>query len=636
MSNFYKAIRESLHLAPIVALATLCSVGIAVLWGGNITALAPVIEITLSNQSIQSWLEKESDKLTREIEDLETQQKNTAVENSAAQAEFTEKISTAKKSLDWKKWQLGWANAFLPSDPFLTICFIMGLLVLSTLVKHLLMLSSDLLLAYASTTTVRELRRRIFDKALRMDKTQYQAIGTSGLLSSITYAADGLAAGLMALFGIAVREPLRVLACLALACCISWRLLFLSIILAPLLVATIVYFNKKIRSVATSILGRNTGFHEILLEALGNVFTVQAFTMEKHERSRLNECTNHMQKLSMKMTFYTGLSKPFMELVGIGMVAITVCAGAYLVVNKETHVFFIKIRDTPLTVPELLIFFGLLVGASDPLRKLSGVSVTIYNASISANLLYGILDSNTKVSEPAQPIQLVGNAHTLAIKDVSFHYDASKPVLDHINLNIPFGRTVVLLGPNGSGKSTLINLLSRFYDPVEGEITLGGVDTRELSLHDLRSRIAIVSQSTELFNRTVFENIQYGSPEATPQQVEDAAKLAHAHEFITKSLQDGYDAVVGQGGQKLSGGQRQRIALARAILRKPEILILDESTSQIDMDSELQIRETLKEMKGSMTIIIITHREALTALADEVYTIQNGMLISTQNKRAAA
>jgi ATP-binding cassette subfamily B protein/subfamily B ATP-binding cassette protein MsbA len=636
MSNFFKAIRESLHLAPVVGLATLCSIGIALLWGGNITALAPVIEITLSNQSIQSWVEKREDELNREIEALETHKQNTAIEDKKTQSEITEKLNAAKESLGWRRWQLGWANAILPSDPFLTICFIMGLLVLSTLVKHLLMLSSDLLLAYASTTTVRELRRRIFDKAMRMDKVQYQAVGTSGLLSSITYAADGLAAGLIAMFGIAIREPLRVIACLALACCISWRLLFLSIVLAPLLVATVVYFNRKIRSVATSILGRNAGFHEVLLEALGNVFTVQAFTMENHERSRFAECTKHMQKLSMKMTFYTGLSKPFMELVGIGMVAITVCAGAYLVVNKETHIFFIQIRESPLSVSELLIFFGLLVGASDPLRKLSGVSVTIYNASISSNLLYGILESMPTVAETAKPVDLAGNTHKLSIKNVSFHYDPSHPVLDQIDLEIPFGRTVVLLGPNGSGKSTLINLLSRFYDPVAGQIALGGVNTRELSLHDLRRRMAIVSQSTELFNRTVFENIQYGSPEASRQEVEDAARLAHAHDFITRSLHAGYDTVVGQGGQKLSGGQRQRIALARAILRKPEILILDESTSQIDMESELQIRETLQQMKGSMTIIIITHREALTALADEVYTIQNGRLIPSQHKLAAA
>jgi len=157
-----------------------------------------------------------------------------------------------------------------------------------------------------------------------------------------------------------------------------------------------------------------------------------------------------------------------------------------------------------------------------------------------------------------------------------------------------------------------------------------------MSTKELRRKIALVSQSTELFNRSVLENVKYGSPDASFDEVVDASTMAHAHEFITRSLNAGYDTVVGQGGQKLSGGQRQRIALARAILRKPEILILDESTSQIDMESELQIRETLKEMKGSMTIIIITHREALTALADEVYTIHNGRLIPSQHKLAAA
>jgi ATP-binding cassette subfamily B protein/subfamily B ATP-binding cassette protein MsbA len=182
----------------------------------------------------------------------------------------------------------------------------------------------------------------------------------------------------------------------------------------------------------------------------------------------------------------------------------------------------------------------------------------------------------------------------------------------------------------------MIQLLCRYYDPTEGSISLGGVDIRNLALRDLRGRIALVSQSTELFNRTVMENIQYGSPDATEEEVIEAAKLAHAHEFITHALSDGYQTVVGQGGQKLSGGQRQRIALARAILRKPEILILDESTSQIDMASEIQIRETLQTMKGQMTIIIITHREALIALADEVYTLHKGKLESTPHSLQAA
>jgi len=183
----------------------------------------------------------------------------------------------------------------------------------------------------------------------------------------------------------------------------------------------------------------------------------------------------------------------------------------------------------------------------------------------------------------------------------------------------------------------VIQLLCRYYDPVSGSIELDNTDLKDLALSDIRKRITLVSQSTELFNRSVFENIQYGSPNATKEDVESAARLAHAHEFITNSLADGYQTIVGQGGQKLSGGQRQRIALARAILRKPEILILDESTSQIDMTSELLIRESLGKLRGRQTILIITHREALLELADQIYEMQDGQLVPTPSyyQRAA-
>ncbi len=222
---------------------------------------------------------------------------------------------------------------------------------------------------------------------------------------------------------------------------------------------------------------------------------------------------------------------------------------------------------------------------------------------------------------------MVASPHaSLEINSLTIGYTSTSPVLNNVSLSIPYGKTVAILGANGSGKSTLIQLLCRFYDPDEGAISLDGIDYREMSVEAVRKRIALVSQQTELFNRSVMENIRYGSPESTPEQAIEAAKFAHAHEFITKSLQDGYDTIVGQAGQRLSGGQRQRIALARAILRQPEVLILDESTSQIDMVSELQIRQSLSELKGSCTIIIITHREALIALAESVYEVRDGHL----------
>jgi ATP-binding cassette subfamily B protein/subfamily B ATP-binding cassette protein MsbA len=358
--------------------------------------------------------------------------------------------------------------------------------------------------------------------------------------------------------------------------------------------------------------------------------------MENHEKERFSRCTNDMRHINLKMIFYTGLSKPFTELIGVGMVAITVCAGAYLVVNKATHIFFLRICDNPMGVTDLLIFFGLLVGASDPLRKLSGVSVSIFSGAMSANYLYAILHSKPVLRQAANPIALAGRHASLSLQNVSFHYNPEQPVLKKIDLHIPFGETIAVLGSNGSGKSTLIQLLCRYYDPVDGLIAMDDVDIRQMATQDLRQRIALVSQSTELFNRSVYENIKYGSPHATREEVVEAAKLAHAHQFITESLSEGYDTIVGQSGQRLSGGQRQRIALARAILRKPEILILDESTSQIDMSSELQIRETLQSMKGQMTIVIITHREALIALADHVYHMKDGVLTAAVAASATA
>jgi ATP-binding cassette subfamily B protein/subfamily B ATP-binding cassette protein MsbA len=637
MKPFWNAIRDSLHHAPALVLATLCSVGIAFLWGSNIGALYPVVEMTLNGESIQSWLEKGAQASDAEAKALESQiaQPNPALSQKDRDL-IERKAKQALSTRDYKLGLVAWADRFLPRNPFQTICWIMGLLMVSTLIKHALMLTNDLLIGHVSTSIVRDLRMRVFDSALAMDRKSYQAYGTSGLLAAITAAADGLTAGLIHLFGAAIREPLRIASCLIMASLINWRLLLLSLVLAPALVAIVVFFNRKIRRAAASILGRNAGFHEVLLEALGNIFTVQAFTMEPHERDRFRICTNEMKRVQLKMVFWTGIGKPFTELIGVAMVAITVCAGAYLVVNKQTHLFFLKVCDSPMSVTDLLIFFGLLIGASDPLRKLSGVSVMIYQGMVSSELLYGILNAKPILPVPAEPKTLLGRHHQMSLKNVSFHYHPNQPVLSNVSLEIPFGKTVALLGSNGSGKSTLIQLLCRYYDPVDGSIQLDDVDLRDLALSDIRQRMTLVSQNTELFNRSVFENIKYGSPNATKDEVELAARLAHAHEFITNSLSEGYETIVGQAGQKLSGGQRQRIALARAILRKPEILILDESTSQIDMASELQIRETLQAMKGQMTILIITHREALIALADDVYTMNSGVLSLSEIPRSAA
>lgn len=632
MKNFRRAIRDSWHFWPSIALATACSFGVAALWGGNIGALWPVIELTLQGESSQKYLARQIEQSEGEIDQLRALRDDPTAEVDHVDGE----IAAAQRSLVWKRRMLSFANDYLPNDPFRTICCIMGVLVISTLFKHVLMVSNDLLIARVSTSIVRSLRMRVFERGLELDRRTYENYGTSGVLANITHSSDCLSAGLMNFFGAAVREPLRIVSCLIGASFVCWRLLVVSLLLAPVMVVMVTFFNRRLRRAGHVLMEKMAGFHEVILEALNNIFTVQAFTMEKSEKDRFDVVTKQMQDFSMSITFYTSMSKPFTELVGIGMIATTVCAGAYLIVNQATHIFGFRICDEPMTISTLLVFFGLLVGASDPLRKLSGVFTSIYLGGVAADGIYGLLDQPDKVVQTTSPRSPLKPHRELTLQNISFHYNPDQPVLRDVDFRLPFGKTIAIVGANGSGKSTLLQLLGRYHDPTSGSIAMDGVDFRDMATVDIRQRIAVVSQQTELFNRSVIENIRYGSEHATDEDVIEAAKLAHADEFITTSLEQGYETVVGQSGQRLSGGQRQRIALARAILRRPELLILDESTSQIDMASELAIRQTLESMKGQFTILIVTHREALLSIADATYEMRGGELWEVERQAAQA
>ena len=320
--------------------------------------------------------------------------------------------------------------------------------------------------------------------------------------------------------------------------------------------------------------------------------------MEQHEENRFADATLMMRNFSLKFIFYSSLTKPIIEFLGLGMLGTTIIGGAYLVLNQETHLLGIPICDQPLSVSALLVFFGMLVGVSDPLRKLSAVYDSIYHGMVAADAIFLVLDREDTIRDPETPKTAPAPHRLLSINKDDFGYNPQHPILSDVSLEIPFGSTVAVVGHNGSGKSTLINLLCRFYDPQNGSLTLDGVDLREMRVVDARKRVALVNQHTQLFNDTVSANIRYGRPDATDEEVEYAAREAHAHEFIGSALEHGYDTIVGQNGQKLSGGQRQRIALARALLCDPEILILDEATSQIDMRSEQLIRESLAKHRG--------------------------------------
>ncbi len=647
MSLFARALKEAWRHWAKLALAFACSLAAAALWGANIGAIFPIIETTLQGDSLQHWNLDRIAKNKAAIQDLQAQiaslDKNQTSASTAAQQQLNLQLEMLRGRLQAELYALGsseklqpYLDRFLPSRPFPTVLLIVSLVFLSTLLKQVFSITDLMLVSSVSQTIARDMRMRIFNKALVLDRPGFNAIGTSGFTAQIMQTTDMLAGGITDFYGGALNEPLRIVACLVGAMVISWRLTLLSLIFAPLAAFSIVWLNRRIRGIARRVVNRAHGYHHVMLEVFSSLQTVQAYTMEEYERGRFRGATKDMRRIALKSVFYNSLANPITELFGIGMLCTALAAAAYLLIYKETAIFGITIAARPLSMPSLMVFFGLMIGAADPLRKLSGVITSINMGMAAANILYPLLDKQSQIVDPAEPKTVAAPHRQLEFRNVGFSYDGSHYVLQNVNLTLPFGERLAIIGPNGGGKSTLTNLLCRFFDPQQGEITLDGVSLKEMALSDLRGRIALVTQQTELFNETILHNIRYGCWNTTEEAVIEAAKRARAHDFIS-GFPEGYQTHVGPNGQRLSGGQRQRISLARAILRNAEILILDEATSQIDVDSETLIHDALAEFGNGRTMIMISHRQSTLALATKIAHLDHGQLtIQAQSAAKAA
>jgi ABC-type multidrug transport system fused ATPase/permease subunit len=364
--------------------------------------------------------------------------------------------------------------------------------------------------------------------------------------------------------------------------------------------------------------------YNILEETFQGIKVVKAFTMERYERRRFHQNSKKYFHKAMKIIRYDSLTNPLTEMLGIAMICLALLAGAYLVLKQQTHIFGIPMCKEPLSLGSLLLFYAFLAGTSDPARKISDIFNRLQRASAAADRIYSLLDRDPTVRDLSKARIIPRHHREIAFEHVHFHYLPETPVVEGINLTIPFGETLAVVGPNGCGKTTLTSLIPRFFDPTQGCVRLDGIDIRDVRIASLRDQIGIVTQETLLFDDTVANNIRYGSPHASHEQVVEAAKRAHAHKFIEEKLDRGYDSIVGPRGGQLSGGQRQRIALARAILRDPAILILDEATSQIDLESEQLIQKVLEQFIRNRTAIIVTHRLATLALADRILVMDAG------------
>ncbi len=638
MHNFARAVRMALRYRYSLIGAFLCSLTVALLWGGNIGTVYPFIEVVLRGDSPQKWCaekiitaDKKSAEIRAAIGDLQQQHLAAPADDKPRLlreiAYHDARLEAEQRALAMYRWLNPHVQRFLPHDPFHTLVLVIGFLLFGTLLKDLFLVVNSILISRLVQLTSLDLRNHFYRHTLDMDLASFGQQRTSGLLSRFTNDLGAVTSGIGTLFGDTMREPLKMVVCLIGAAMISWRLLLLSLVFCPLALLLTKWLAKSIKRANTRALEETAVLYGRLAETFSGIQAVKAFTMERVERNRLHQVARQLYRRAMKLTMYGAFTKPINELLGIGVICLALLAGGYLVLNQETHLMGIQITSRPMTFGSMMAFFAFLAGVSDPARKLSGVFNALQGAAAAADRIFPLLDEQPKIVDPPEPRELPEGRCDLIFDNINFHYLPEQPVLKNVSLHIPFGETVAVVGPNGCGKSTLVNLVPRFYDPVEGSVRLDYVDVREVRLRDLRKRIGLVTQQTFLFDDTVANNIRYGSPSATDEEVIEAAKKAHAHRFIEEVLERGYETSIGECGGRLSGGQRQRISLARAILRDPSILILDEATSQIDPESEQMIHKALEQFIQGRTAIIVTHRMSTLTLADRIVVMDAGLIV---------
>ena len=598
------------------------SMMVALMWGLNIGALFPVLKVSLEKQSLQAWVQEEIQKA------------------ESAKAEFEQELVTAETAETNRiradiKGQVDAIRFYelvkplvmrLPRDSFQTIMVIVLLLVVGTVIKGIFVFCNLMLVARIKERMTFHWRQDFFHSALKFDQSSFGEHRTSGLLSHFHADIGCVAGAVHSLSGTALREPLKMFACLIGASWISPRLLILSLILTPITAITIRRLAASIKRANRRSLEEVSSLYGVLTEAFQGIETVQAFSLERNQRNKFFGVAKACLQKTMRIAMYNALTKPVTELLGIGVIALALISGAYLTLNQQQYIGPIRMLDRPLDITSLLMFFSFLIGATEPARKLSDVFNQFQAGCAAAERLQPLLDSEPAIRDPANPQALPEKISSIQFSNVTFHYHVDAPVLLDVSLEVHAGETIAIVGPNGCGKTTLANLLPRFQDPISGSVLFDDTNVRDVRLRELRDRIGLVTQRSLLFDDTVYENIRQGKLNASQTDIVRAAKQAKADKFINEKLADGYDTIIGSGGSNLSGGQRQRLALARAMLRDPEILILDEATSQIDIESEQLIHQALEQFSKNRTMIIITHRLATLELADRIVVMDQGRI----------
>src|SRR5690554_491588 len=492
-----------------------------------------------------------------------------------------------------------------------TIYLTAGAIIIFFVVRGFFGYFQNFLSRYMSQRIIMDLRIRLYTKLQMMSIGFYDRNKSGQLISKVTNDVSHLQSQLGGgLFHLLV-QPISIVILLTYAAVINWRVVVILLLVMPLAGLFIRNFGSRMKKIGRRVQIKAGDILQVLVETLSAIRVVKAFNAEEREIERFTEENKENFDVTMKGAKLTALFSPVIELLA-----------AFFIAGVLVYVGFELLRGT-LAQQDIGTILFVFAQVSEQIRQMSMTFSGLPHTIAALERVYSILDEEPEIKEAPHAQKLPTLKGEIVFEDVSFAYHKGIPVLKEINLRINPGEMVALVGPSGGGKTTMVNLIPRFYDPTAGVIRIDGLDIKEVTFNSLRRQIGVVAQDTILFAGTIAGNIAYGRPNASKEEIINAAKVANAHEFIEK-LPNGYDTLVGERGVSLSGGDRKRISIARAVLLNPRILILDEATSALDTESEKLVQEALGRIMEGRTSVVIAHRLSTARRTDRIIVLADG------------
>ncbi len=523
-------------------------------------------------------------------------------------------IGFKEKAINNAYWFVG---QYMESHGAVTTLFILaGFMIVMTLLKTGCYFGSSAVMVPLRTGLVRDMRRQIYDKILFLPLGFFSQERKGDIIARMSGDVSEVENSISGSIDMLIKNPILIIFYLGTMIFISWKLTLFVLAFAPLMIWLMGVIGRNLKKRSTQVQALWSDTMSQVEETLGGLRVIKAFTAEKKMSERFANVTGAMRKKASRVNTRQALAHPVSEFLGTVLICVVLVFGGTLIIMDHSFI------DAPTFIFYMIILYSVI----NPVKDLAKATYNIPKGLASMERIDRILGAPSTITEAPDAKSVDSFNCSIEYKGVGFSYEDGRPILKDINLSIKKGQKVALVGASGGGKTTMVDLLPRFYDVCEGAITIDGQDIRSLKISSLRQLMGNVNQDPILFNDTIFNNIAFGVEGATMEQVIEAAKIANAHEFIMEK-EEGYQTNIGDRGVKLSGGQRQRLSIARAVLRNPPILILDEATAALDTHSEKVVQEALERVMSNRTTIAIAHRLSTVKDADEIIVIDGGRIV---------